>query len=832
MAPIFLHAGASTSLEELVAQRREALNALAGDASDRVRGRLHLAIGLALAALGESRFDEAIEEVRQALAQLPEDGARLDHAEARYHLGRLLLERAMLFMQHNHVSTVRAPIQEAAHHLEHAHRLFAVERCAAAQVEAARRWSYTLGIQGQFPGCYALLERERTEHEGELRRCVEICLAEHALEDPDPARQAQGVEILAAYFESADSAQQGTDEAVMDLLGLTLAHLPLALVTQALAWLETRSGASRHLLISLRTRVYPRNSERWLTPRDKADLVSTMDAPGASIPERAGAAYTLLSSLPKDEAPLQRRACELLETWLESPEIHPLQKPSYRHDLAVAMRMNAKQDASGLERAARHLTLALEEIGATPQRPIVASNLAHTLLDVLELRAKVSSPALLDLVARLAVIASELSPEKAREVCLASASELMQARLLAHSECLAKARELIGEAIAADPEDADAHRLLYLHAWLRHQQGALSADVVDRLHARAHTLGAVASIEAPDDALLAVARALAGNGSLEGVDLELVIGAIRVRHDAGALLLDEVERRLTFSRVTAQERRKLLAQAIMAVTVSAPGDEGARGRRLAALMLRCAPHLGSGEIAKLARTVLCPAVDSMRETLRASGIPLDEAVLDDAVDADLAQRISNLQQRGVGLMQQAQHRVMVRDEDGAPKLYLEAQHALDEASALAKGAAMETRASIQISAGNARRQRAKFDKAHAPALLDEAEALYREAWAWTEGHTDLRARLAKVLADALIQRHGGGRWAEAMDLYQTALAERLGGFQRWETLWAMIDAELLCPDRPRPASFLAALTRADEALDYVAPEDKEKKALLAQRMLH
>jgi tetratricopeptide (TPR) repeat protein len=285
MAPIFLHAGGRAALEEIVAQRRDALNTLAGDASDRVRGRLHLAIGLSLAALGESQLDEAIEEVRQALARLPEEEPRLDHAEARYHLGRLLLDQGMLFMRHDRVSAVRAPIQEAAHHLEHAHRLFAEERCAAARVEAARRWCHALGVMGQHPRSYAVLERERVEaeDEGELRGWIDLYLAEHALDDPDPALQAQGAEILSAYFAAADSAPRGTDDVVIGMVGLAQPHLSVALVTRALAWLETRSGAPTQLLIALRTRVSPDHPERWLIPRENAALVATMDDAAASV---------------------------------------------------------------------------------------------------------------------------------------------------------------------------------------------------------------------------------------------------------------------------------------------------------------------------------------------------------------------------------------------------------------------------------------------------------------------------------------------------------------------------------------------------------------------
>jgi hypothetical protein len=174
----------------------------------------------------------------------------------------------------------------------------------------------------------------------------------------------------------------------------------------------------------------------------------------------------------------------------------------------------------------------------------------------------------------------------------------MEARLLAHPACLETASALIEKVLAADPRDADAHRLRYLHAWLRHQQGAPAGDVVERLHAQARSFGDVPPLVAPAPELLPVARALAGNGSLQGVDLGLVVAALSARPDAEAPLLDEVDRRLALSSVTEQERRELLEEAILTVTASAHGDERARGRRLAAMMLRCAPHLASGEIVR------------------------------------------------------------------------------------------------------------------------------------------------------------------------------------------------------------------------------------------
>ena len=831
MPSTVLSAGSSAALEELIALRRKALNALASDAPKLELGRLHLAIGLSLAAMEGSRFAEAIEEVRQALAQLPDETARFDHAEARYHLGRLLLDRAMLFMQHDDVSGVRAQIQEAAYHLEHAHRVFSEERCAAAQVEAARRWSHALGALGQYPRSYALLERERAEHEGELRRWIELCLAEHALADPDPARQAQGAEILAAYFEPADSAPQGTDDIVMDLVGLAHPHLPASLVARALAWLETRSGAPKDLLISLRTRVYPSRPERGLTAPEKAELVATMDDPAASIPERAAAAYTMISALPKHEMPLQRRACELLEIWLESPEIHPLQKRWYRHDLAVAMRMSAQQDASWLERAARHLEIALDELRRTPDYPVAANNLVRILLDLLELRAATSSPALLSIVARLQALALDVPAAEARELRLVAATQLMRGNELTHPECMVTASALIESTLHGDPEDADAHRLRYLHAWHWHLQGGVDRETVDRLAARARSLGKVPDLDLLDGAQPALARALAGSGSLEGQDLALVATVIPIRPDALDHLLTEVERRFTISGVGAGEQRALVEVAVHAVSLATSGDEVVRGRRLAALMLKHAPYVDRGALVALVHTVRGPAADSLRAAIRSAGVSLHDPEPPASVDRPSDDRVTDLHRHGVERMDQAQRCLLARDEDTAKTLFQEAQRTLDEARKLARDLSPERRAVVQISAGNARRRRAVLDAALTTALLDEAETLYREAWPWTEGHPASRAQLAKVLADTLIARNDAPAWAEAMELYRTSLAGRPQGFTRWETLSAIADAELVGRGQASSIRLLAALAHLDEALDHVGPGEKARTEITAARML-
>jgi hypothetical protein len=831
MAPISLHAGGRSALDDLVAQHREALNARAEDAPNRVRGRLHLAIGLSLAAMEESDSNEAIEEVRQALAQLREETTRLDHAEARYHLGRLLLDRAMSFIRHNRVSPVLPLFQEASHHLERAHGLFAEERCAAAQVEAARHWSRTLGALGQYPRCYALLERERAMHEGELRCWIELCFAEHALADPDPARQAQGAQILSAFFESANGTPQGTDDVVMDLVGLTHSHLPRAVVTRALAWIETRSGAPKHLLIALRTRVYPGRPERWLTPSEKAELVTTMDDAAASIPERVDAAYTMISALPKNEIPLRRRACELLEIWLESPEIHPVQKTSYRHDLAVAMRMSAEKDPSWLERAARHLTIAIDELGQTPDYPIAVDTLARILLDLLELRAETSSPALLPIVASLDALAPNVTPARARELRLVAATQLMLYGELTHPECMVAAAALIETTLDGDPGDADARRMRYLHAWNWHLQGGVDRETVDRFAARARALGQVPDFDVPDDERRALAQALAGTGSLEGQDLAHMAAVIPIRPDALDHVLAEVERRFNIVVVGAREQRALLEVAIHAISLAKSGDEVARGRRLATLLLQHAPHLDSGGLVALVQTVRGPAAESLRAAIRSARVSLHDPVPPTSVDQPSAERAADVHRRGVARMDQAKRSLQAHDENAGRALLQEAQQTLDEACALARGLSPENRAIVQISAGNARRLRARLEAALAGSLLREAEMLYREAWPWTEGHTALRAQLAKVLADTLIARDDDAVWTEAMDLYQTALAGRPRGFTRWETLMAIADAELVGRNRARSIRLLAALARLDEALDHVGPNEKEKMDITAARML-
>src|SRR5688572_29932255 len=81
----------STDPHVKIAVLREALRDLPSDASPRQRGAAHLALGAALASLGDSHALEAAEELRQAIDVLPERDAALGRARARFALGRLFL---------------------------------------------------------------------------------------------------------------------------------------------------------------------------------------------------------------------------------------------------------------------------------------------------------------------------------------------------------------------------------------------------------------------------------------------------------------------------------------------------------------------------------------------------------------------------------------------------------------------------------------------------------------------------------------------------------------------------------------------------------------------
>src|SRR5262249_45311201 len=154
---------------------------------------------------------------------------------------------------------------------------------------------------------------------------------------------------------------------------------------------------------------------------------------------------------------------------------------AYRHDLGVAMLERGEGDPSLLERAIRHLEDALAHFKHGLSASVIASNLAAALLRLLELRAVVSIPALLSLVERIEAFAEVVPFSMARHLRLASASALLRWGPLSHPSCVEAAGALIGSVLADAPDDGDAHRMRYFHAWIRHEQGLLDVKKLEQI---------------------------------------------------------------------------------------------------------------------------------------------------------------------------------------------------------------------------------------------------------------------------------------------------------------------------------------------------------------
>lgn len=807
---------------------RTALAALQAHAPGLARGRLHLTIGATLASLGGERAEEATEELRQALDLLGEEEAPLEHAEARHRLGALLLPLLP-------DSTAGGQVGEAARHLERAHRIFEEFDQPGSRVATAVLLAVALVDLGEPGAGRALLEGERERAEGELRTWVEGWLIRWYLEDAEPARRAEGEAMLARYLAGGCPAMQGTDDQIVEVLSVLGTRLPPGIQEIALAWLERQPDPPLMTVAALRGAVR-RGDARWLKPEERARLEAQLEDAGAPLPERCNAAYTLLGSLPPDEHRLRRRAIELLEGWLDAPEIDPLNRAWYRHDLAAAMHQVGADDPAMLRRAARHLEEVIPSL-PTRDRPAAQHNLGLTLLQALRLEAEVSSPALLDLAGRIDDLARSQAPEVAAELRLEAASHLVHWSALTHPECLEAAQEFIDQVIAANPRNPDAWRMRAFCTWIRHCQGrAGAADVAEAL-ARARELGPVPELKRPRgmsaEQHRAIASAVAGTSPLERVDLRVLVGLSPMRPDVIDRLLDHAERRLTQPGVGDAERRELLEVAVEAVVMAAGKEEGARGRRLADLFKLCAPQLSSAELRRYQGMVRGPAAESLAAALGAMP-PADPAEESAAVaEQDLDARVVDLHGRGLEWLDQGR-RLANAEEAEAAACFHRAMDLLDQARELARGASMPRRALTHASAGNVRRALAPFDEGRADALLAEAETLYREALPWTRKSSRERALVSKVLADCLIERmdrDGVDRWAEAMAHYEAALEGRPGGFERWETLLAVADAELEAPGRPEEASQKAALARLEEALEHVAPDDRGRGKVNAQRML-
>lgn len=833
-APILPAAGESTPLRDLIAEQRAAL---ANAATDDERGRLHLKIGTYLGTLGADSRGEAIEEIRQAIGLLSDQHSPLDQGFARLRLGGLLLENATERAFADRIREARTLGDEARYHLERAHRTFVEFGVTASRIEAVGQLVSALSWSKRHDDAYALLERERDELKGEHRRWIELYLVEHALHDPDPKRQAQGAEILAACFSDNDGIPHGASEIVLGVVGTTLSRLPKPVVELALAWMEKRDDTPTDLLASLRSQLYPDEPHRWLTKSEQKTFVTRMNDTSGPVLKRINAAYHLLSLLPKEEKVIRRTAADLLETLIDSPELDIARKMSVRHDLAVAWMMLGKMDPVLLERSVRHLEIVLHEAEGTAEYPVVAKNLAQSLVGLLEALSEVSSPALIPVALRLAIITKIIPIDKRHNFRLIAAERLMRWSVLTHPACGKTAMELIAAVLDESPDEPNAAMLLCKNAWIRHQQGLVDREVYEKLR---HKYPAVTDLQLADPELSSkidlrsVAQALAGRAALHSINLDIVLQFVSQRPDAADIVFNEAQRRLNAGSHAAKTVQKLLDSAIQAVIIAPSGDENARGQKLASLFLKCEKSLGRPEIVRRARMVRCPATQSLHETLGKHGITITSSTED--IDASLSRldQAGDLQARGIDLMHKGREHLANLDELAAARAFENACNVLDRALEIATSLPNARRAMIQISAGNARKLLAQADSHRASALLAEADALYVKAWPLAKKQPHLRAQLAKVRADGLILMKKDSLWGEAMRLYEIALDGRPTGFLRWETLWAAAEAELVCPKRSRTMNLLGAMSRLEEASKFVGADSEdeiEKQKLTARHML-
>ncbi|MBA3546789.1 MAG: CHAT domain-containing protein [Nannocystis sp.] len=115
--------------------------------------------------------------------------------------------------------------------------------------------------------------------------------------------------------------------------------------------------------------------------------------------------------------------------------------------------------------------------------------------------------------------------------------------------------------------------------------------------------------------------------------------------------------------------------------------------------------------------------------------------------------------------------------------------------------------SILVSSGNAARRGEDADPGKALAFYEEAARIGADS-----EHEE--ARLAKVRADAMVERGTDVDVREALGLLEHALRIRDSGWLRAETLLSAHRAELACKDRPPLERTRRALARLEEAVEH------------------
>lgn len=810
-------------LEEL----REKLRALPADAHPRERAGLHLAAALVMQDRQEGGTRSAIQEARQALELLSGEGGPA-LAAARFHLGRLVL---ILAVGDPALPPERATLAEARHLLEQARGDFealgALEALALTAVELA----FATEREGEVAAALDLLDDELARTPGSTRGLLRLWKATLGFGKTAHARDADAA--VAAFLK--EDARTDADEAQLcELLGMFHRQLSSGTRKLALAWLEARPDPPLHHLIVLRSTLFPEAPSTWIRAEERARLEAQLEDPRTPVQERWHLAHLFMCNLDDSERDFRLRCAEMLEEAILSPEVLPPQQTAYRNDTAAAYLTLARGDRRLVSRAVEHLTAVVDRVQAF-ERTDVMMNLASAHAALLEIDAALSTPTLLQHVRRIEDILGELPTRergRARDPRMRAASALLRWQAFTHPECLREARRLLREILSFDATDGDALRFTHLAAWCAHLQGRGAAAAVEEARAAAERVGPVPEVQLmpvagePIERVAMLVRVLSGTEPPSRAERSSLAAVTRIRPDAVELLLAAAEEGARVGIADGRDAFQWLEILAHALQGSPAGDTQTRARRMAALVVSLALCVTGEQIAEIVSVLRGPIGLDLEVALRASGIAFGHRAAAESDSRPLEERVGLLQARALELFQTAQES---RNAEKAIPLLEEARGLLDEAVLLARPLEPEKRATVQVSAGNARRHLAAAQPERARPLLDEAIALYEEALPWSRPDSKARAQASKVLAQALILRGVAADWPRSKQLFTEALEIRRTGQFRAETLMAVLDAELAHPSRSRLTSVAAALDVACEALEHVVPQMEPMRLEIGSR---
>ena len=814
------HLGELPSLSDLRAQ----LRSLPEGASPRDRARLHLTAAIVMQDRREGGTLSALEEARQAMELLSAEGGPA-LAAAEHHFGRIAL---VLAVGDPAEPPDVARLVEARRFLELARADFEARNDVEALALSAAELAFVAERERNIAAAFSLLDAELARATPTTRGILRVCKITLGLGAPAFRDEA---DAAAAAFLREDARTDADEREVRMLVGIYHGQLSPETRRLALAWLEGRPKPPLHPIIVLRSSLAPKAPETWIRSDEKASLLALLTDPGVRADERWSTAHLLLANLADTERELRLRCAEILEEAVVSPDVHPSQRTVYRHDVGVAYLALARDDRRLVARAVEYLAAVVEHVHEW-ERADVMANLASAQAALLQIDAAVSSPALLDHVRRLEAVLALLplgAKAGARNLRVVAASALLRWNVFTHPACLTEARRILRDVLSEDPSDGEALRFAYLATWCAHVQGRAAASAVEAARTAAEQAGPVPEtrLEPPPgesrDSFARLVGVLAGTEPPSSVKASSLGMVARIRPDAADLLLDVAEER---ARLHNNEYSDDLLETLAEALRLAPGGDAAtRARRMSALLLSAAPRLADAQRRRILGSLRGPIGVEVEKALGASNMAFGDPA-PEGEPAGRADRAQAIQGRALELFDKAGE---CHDTREKVRLLEEARGLLDEAMKVVRPLPSEHRAVVQISAGNARRRLAELQPERAPLLLDEAIALYREAYPWTAPDSDDRGRLSKVFAQALIQRGIAADWEEARGLFSEALGVRKAGQLRAETLMAVIEAELAHPSRSRAASVAAALDAACEAIENLDPRGESVRISLGGR---